>query len=332
MKLFQNKGNERDVVISSRVRFARNIAGYPFPGRLTKEQSDEIIDKVKSALGKDFEYTDFAKLSPIESRAYVERHEVSPEFAEVKGPHGLFTNTEKGLGVMVCEEDHIRLQSIYAGLSLKEAYAAACEADDLLDASLDIAFDGKLGYLTHCPTNLGTGMRASVMMFLPAMTMYRHIGRLSSQLQKIGLTVRGLFGEGSDADGCIYQISNQITLGITEEETLGKLSDVVNQIVSEEKKLRAELSKNEKLCDRIARAEGTLRYARIISTSEFMSLYSDLRLGIATGLTSSVDYRTLDSLLFEIMPANITLSKGAKELSETERDRARAEIIRKSFD
>jgi len=328
MKWYEMQGKDKDVVISSRVRLARNIDGYPFPSRLDEKSAQEVISKVRAAFGDAYTYTDLTALTPLEIRGYVERQEISQDLANAKGPHGLLTSDKSGISVMVCEEDHMRLQCVMSGLALKEAYELVAEADDVADSALDIAFDEKLGYLTHCPTNLGTGMRASVMMFLPAMTMSRQIQSLSAQLQKLGLTVRGMYGEGSSAEGCIYQISNQITLGITEEETLDKLSKIIDQIVVSERQLRESVGKNDELCDRIARAEGVFRYAKMISSSEFMKLYADLRLGISTDITQGISFEKLDSLLVRVMPANLMLESEQLSADEKQRDKLRAEKIR----
>jgi len=328
MKWYEMQGKDKDVVISSRVRLARNIDGYPFPSRLDEKSAQEVISKVRTAFGDAYTYTDLTALTPLEIRGYVERQEISQDLANAKGPHGLLTSDKSGVSVMVCEEDHMRLQCVMSGLALKEAYELVAEADDVADSALDIAFDEKLGYLTHCPTNLGTGMRASVMMFLPAMTMSRQIQSLSAQLQKLGLTVRGMYGEGSSAEGCIYQISNQITLGITEEETLDKLSKIIDQIVVSERQLRESVGKNDELCDRIARAEGVFRYAKMISSSEFMKLYADLRLGISTDITQGISFEKLDSLLVRVMPANLMLESEQLSADEKQRDKLRAEKIR----
>lgn len=328
MKWYEMQGKDKDVVISSRVRLARNIDGYPFPSRLDEKSAQEVISKVRAAFGDAYTYTDLTALTPLEIRGYVERQEISQDLANAKGPHGLLTSDKSGVSVMVCEEDHMRLQCVMSGLALKEAYELVAEADDVADSALDIAFDEKLGYLTHCPTNLGTGMRASVMMFLPAMTMSRQIQSLSAQLQKLGLTVRGMYGEGSSAEGCIYQISNQITLGITEEETLDKLSKIIDQIVVSERQLRESVGKNDELCDRIARAEGIFRYAKMISSSEFMKLYADLRLGISTDITQGISFEKLDSLLVRVMPANLMLESEQLSADEKQRDKLRAEKIR----
>ena len=234
MTWYKDIGKEYETVLSSRVRFARNLSGYPLGSRLSSEKANEIIDKISPILQNGgFEKIDFKKLSRTEALSYVEKHYVSREFAEKSTPHSLMLNEICGYAVMLCEEDHMRMQCILPGLSLSEAYTSLCKLDDLIDESFDIAYDEELGYLTHCPTNLGTGMRASVMMFLPALTMAGRIDGLANQLSKIGLTMRGLYGEGTASQGNIYQISNQVTLGITEEGSIKKLEDVIKQLTEE---------------------------------------------------------------------------------------------------
>jgi protein arginine kinase len=233
------------------------------------------------------------------------------------------------MAVMVCEEDHLRIQSILPGLALDEAYRNASRIEKRLDEEFDFAYSEKLGYLTHCPTNLGTGMRASVMMFLPALTRRGYMDSLAAQLSKIGLTVRGLFGEGSGAAGCMYQISNQITLGITEEDTLEKLSDAVAQISESERKARKSINGEEleRVTDMILRAEGTLRYAYRMSSSEFIRLFADVRFGIALGIVKDITYEQLGTLLVEVMPATLTLSAETTPKTDAARDRLRAQKI-----
>ena len=207
--------NENDVVISSRIRFARNIADYPFINKCDETSAKEIIEKIRKTLGESFKEIDFSSIDEIDAVSYVESHGVSRDFIKLKLPHSLFVDPDKKIKIMACEEDHIRLQVIYDGFTLDSAYNDACKIDDLLSLNLNIAYDETLGYLTQCPTNIGCAMRASVMMFLPALTMAGKINGLANQLSKIGLTMRGLYGEGTAAQGSLYQISNQITLGIT---------------------------------------------------------------------------------------------------------------------
>lgn len=331
---YQTKGNEQDVVLSSRVRFARNLAGYRFDEGLSDEDARAVIDKIGAALGDEYVRVDFADVSPTMARSMVETHLVSREFAEKKAPHALFRNDNKSIYVMACEEDHVRIQAILPGLALRDAYRFACECDDRLDAALDMAYDDKLGYLTHCPTNLGTGMRASAMLFLPALTAGGYIPSLSHQLAKIGLTLRGLYGEGSASQGCLYQVSNQVTLGLSEDDILHKLEEFVQNVIEKERKLRADGSTEEKerLADRYARAEGTLRYAKLLSSEEFFSLYTDVKLGIAAGVISDISDTTLNALLFNILPATLTLAAAATPKTGLERDRERAALIRRALE
>ncbi len=319
-----------DTVISSRVRLARNLVGYPFASRLDATRASEIIEKVSAPLlASDFRKIDFSELSPLAATSYVEKHYVSPEFAAKETPHALLLREPSGIAVMVCEEDHLRIQSILPGLALEEAYRNASLTEKRLDEEFDFAYSEQLGYLTHCPTNLGTGMRASVMMFLPALTHGGYMESLAGQLSKIGLTVRGLFGEGSGAAGCIYQISNQITLGITEEETLKKLGEAIRQIIAGEEKARRAITGDalDRLTDRILRSEGILKYAHMLSTSEFIKLFSDVRFGIALGVVGDITYEQLGTLLVEAMPATLTLSADSAPKTEAARDKLRAKRV-----
>ncbi len=330
MAWYNTTGHAADTVISSRVRLARNINGYPFTSRLDANGANEIIEKVSAPLeASGFRKIHFADLSPVMATSYVERHYVSPEFATKETPHALFLQEASGIAVMACEEDHLRIQCILPGLSLEEAYKNASRTEKRLDEDFDFAYSEQLGYLTHCPTNLGTGMRASVMMFLPALSRGGYMNALANQLSKIGLTMRGLFGEGSGAAGCMYQISNQITLGITEEETLKKLSDAVHQISESEQKARKSITGDafDRLADHIKRQEGILKYAYLISSSEFIKLFADVRFGISLGIVSDITYEQLGTLLVEVMPATLTLSSENTPKSEHARDKLRAQKI-----
>ncbi len=329
MAWYNEIGNEFDTVLSSRIRFARNLCTYPFEGKLAPDKAKEIIEKVNDALkGQGFSRHDFFEGSTWEAVSLVEKHYISREFAAKKSPHALLINESTSASIMVCEEDHIRLQTILPGLALHEAYEIASKYDDIIDSSLDIAYDEELGYLTHCPTNLGTGMRASVMMFLPALTMSGRISAIASQLSKIGLTMRGMFGEGSEGKGGIYQISNQITLGITEEDTIKKLCDIVAQINDQERKLRASIKGEnlERLRDTALRSEGILKYAHMLSSGEFIEHFSNIRLGIAIGIITDISFVTLGKLFIETMPATLTLSEKDAPKTDAERDRARAKL------
>ena len=333
MAWYDKKGKDNDIVVSSRIRFARNIADYPFDSVIDPTSCREIIEKVTNVLGDSFEKTDMDSITAIERGALVEKHYISHGFANKKLPRALLFNKKDEVAVMVCEEDHIRLQCILPGLALDEAYENAVKYEEMLDGGLNIAFDSELGYLTHCLTNLGLGMRASVMLFLPALTMTRSMDNLSSQLSKMGLTIRGMYGEGSEPDGCLYQISNSITMGITEEETLKKLNDVIKQICDKERKARDILKSDSyyPIADRIGRSYGTLRYAVIMSSGEFLKLWADVRLGVALGLAEGLDYELLGKMLIGVLPANLMKENGGKLINESERDILRAEYIRKTL-
>lgn len=316
-----------DVVVSTRIRLARNLKDYPFLPRLDETGAREIIAKVRAtpALGK-YEYTDFEELPSEIATALAERHIVSSEFAAAKGPHGLLADPKAGVYIMLSEEDHIRLQCLKPGSALEEAYNEAVKIEAAMDKSLDFAYSERFGYLTHCPTNLGTGMRASVMLFLPALTAAKEIGSLRNQLTKLGLTVRGMNGEGSGADGCLYQVSNQITLGVSEEETVRKLAGITESIVKREQTLRSSIGGEQflRLRDSVRRAMGVMRYAELIDTKELFELYSKVRLGISFGMTDGVTYDALDGLLFTSMPAAITAEAGDAVKTPTDRDAIRA--------
>ncbi len=332
MKWYETKGRDSDVFVSSRIRLARNLKDYPFGDRLDETSRKEIIAKVRGVFEGDsgFSYTDYSALSENERAAAAEEHKVSPEFARSSGTRGVVESTDGVVSLMILEEDHVRIQSILPGLALEEAYARADSIDSALDSKLNIAYDDKLGYLTHCPTNLGTGMRASVMMFLPGTVAAGGIRSLANQLGKIGLTVRGMSGEGSAADGCLFQISNQVTLGVTEKETISKLADVTGKIAEQERNLRKKLldADRDGVADRVMRAYGTMLYAVMIDTKELLRLYSDVRLGVCLGLIDCVSVEKIDSVLVKSMPAMLMNSHGGK-MTPAERDRARAEGIRK---
>lgn len=330
MAWYNTLGNASDTVISTRVRLARNINGYSFASRLDTAGANEIIEKVAIPLeASGFRKINFADLSPVMATSYVERHYISPEFATKDTPHALFLQEPAGIAVMVCEEDHLRIQSILPGLALEDAYQNALRTEKRLDEDFDFAYSEKLGYLTHCPTNLGTGMRASVMMFLPALSRGGYMDSLATQLSKIGLTVRGLFGEGTGSAGCMYQISNQITLGITEEETLRKLGEAILQITESEHKARHAIAGDrlDHLTDHILRSEGILKYAHMMTSAEFIKLFADVRFGIALGVVTDITYEQLGTLLVEVMPATLTLGAETTPKNEAARDKLRAQKI-----
>ncbi len=325
------KGNENDVFVSTRVRLARNIEDYPFGKRLSKTGAEEITEKVKSVFEneKGYSYTDIYALAENARKSLAEKHIISSELAEGKPGSAIVENPEKGICIMIGEEDHIRIQAIRPGLDLEGCAFAAFDVDDMLDSSLKIAYDEKLGYLTHCPTNLGTGMRASVMMFLPALTISGRIKGIQRELSQLGLTVRGVAGEGSNVKGCLYQFSNCVTCGVSEQSIISNLIDTVRKIADTERSMRKKYIENsyDELCNKVMRALGTLKFAYMISTDELYNLYADVRLGVCAGIIRDITEQSLDELMINCMPATLTLNE-KKEMSPVERDKLRAQKIK----
>ena len=336
---YEKKAKGKDVVVSTRVRLARNLKDYPFSARLTDAKAAEIVEKLSDIYKDRTEYTltTMQDIGRINAESLAEQHYISRDFAKSTSPRLLVRDDSRDIAIMVGEEDHLRIQCIKNGFALDEAFNATMEEEQFLDGALTFAFSEKLGYLTHCPTNLGTAMRISVMMHLPTLTMAGRMEALTQQLQKLGVVVRGLYGEGSRADAALYQISNQVTMGITEEETLKKMKEIIGQISDTERSMRASYDEEstEKLLDRAQRADGLLRNARLISSSEFLSLYNAARLGCMIGNTTTLSPELLDRLLFAVMPATMTLS-GYRDTDsslskEMQRDKNRAVLIQKTI-
>lgn len=326
-----------NVVISTRVRLARNLKDYPFPCKLSRQGREEVIEKVRDAvkngnsvLANDFSYIKMSEVDPRRSVSLVERRLVSPEFISDSDGRALLLSSDESLSIMLNEEDHIRLQIITKGLSLEQAYDTADKLDTLLDERLDFAFDEKLGYLTQCPTNLGTGMRASVMLHLPALEKSRAISRIAGNLSKLGLTIRGAHGEGTEPKGALYQLSNQVTLGISEKAAIENLKNITLQLVAQEEQARERLCRSDDVKDAVMRSLGILRYAVVISHDEALGLLSNVRLGIVAGLISGVGLDTVDSLMVEVEPATLSVNSG-RDLTAQERDRQRAKLIKKKL-
>lgn len=324
------------VIISSRVRLARNLRDYPFPNRMTDAGREEICEKVKAVTcGKDFCGYKFMAVkmedvNEFDRVAMVERHLISPEFASGDKGKLLITTENEEISIMVGEEDHLRIQVILPTFDIEKAYEIADSLDTELDKHLHFAFDKRLGYLTQCPTNLGTGMRASIMMHLPALKESRTVSRIAANLSKLGLVIRGAFGEDTEARGAMYQISNQVSLGISEKAAIDNLKSITEQLVNSELKTRETMMQSFEYQDKIGRSYGILITARLISHKEAVKLLSNLRVGICEGLIDSVTLETVDSLMLKIQPASIMRLKGTR-LTPDERDRVRAEIIREEL-
>ncbi len=331
-------GPEAEIVISTRVRLARNIKGYPFPCLASEQEIAVVLEKINGLTNDNQDFADFSylpidKLSALEKQALVEKHLVSPFLAH-KSKHGaMLLRRDEAISIMINEEDHLRIQAILPGLQLEEAWQEADSYDDLLEKDLDYAFDEHYGYLAACPTNIGTGLRVSVMLHLPALIMTGQINRFLGALSQVGLTVRGLYGEGTDIIGNLVQVSNQVTLGQSEEEITGNLLSVICQIIEQEQGSRQALldKKRANLADKAWRALGLLRNAQLMSSQEAIQLISDLRLGYDLGLVKSVDHKLLNELLVIIRPGCLQLLAG-KELNNSERNLERPVQIKKTLD
>lgn len=334
-KWMQGKGPMSDVVISSRARLARNLAQFSFPSREDGKQLNQVRNKIRETL-KGLQYKlDFLQmeeLSELEKRALVERHLISIEHATQGPEKGLAIDKDQMISIMVNEEDHLRIQVLFPGMQLQDALRLVDEVDDRLEEKLEYAFQEKWGYLTCCPTNLGTGLRVSVMVHLPGLNM---TGRLQQTLQlvtRLGLAVRGLYGEGSESAGNLFQLSNQTSLGLREEEIIDNISGVIDQVVEREREARQYLVKEREMDikDRVWRGYGALSYAQKISTEEAVSLLSDLKLGIDLGIIKEIDPAILSQLMVLIRPATLQRINN-RELDELERDVKRAELIKKKM-
>lgn len=328
------KGPEYDIAITSRVRLARNFADIPFSAKMSVKHQEELIQRMQEILSGNKTYgklmfADMTSMHPVDRVSLMERHLISPDLAETNGNGGAFINENENVSIMVNEEDHIRIQALFSGIQLEKAYMVCDGIDSIISEKADYAFNDKYGYLTSCPTNIGTGMRASVMLHLPALVMTGYMKSILESCNKVGVTVRGIYGENSDAVGDMFQVSNQISLGRKEEETLASIDGICKQIIDREKTLRLQLYKQSvyKFEDKIFRSYGLLLNARIISTQECFKLLSDVRLGVSMGIIKDINIATLNEILVLSQPATLQKISG-KQLKEDERDVKRAELIR----
>jgi protein arginine kinase len=335
----RGSGPESDIVISSRVRLARNLANYPFIARATDADRAEIGQTLRTRIealhaeGKfagQMVYLDVSALEEVDRQFLVERQLISREHADSQGARAVVIDQCEQVSVMINEEDHLRLQVMKSGLDLDSAWQQITVLDDLIEAHLTYAYNDRFGYLTACPTNVGTGIRVSVMVHLPALVITRQIDKVFRSLQKINLAVRGLYGEGSQAMGDFYQISNQITLGLSEEELIKKVADVVPVLIDYERQARDFLIREsqETLHDRVSRAYGILRTAQTITSEETMHLLSSLRMGVNLGLIENVGIPTVNKLFIHTQPAHLQKLTGM-ELDSSDRNIERAAYLRR---
>lgn len=330
-------GPESDIVISSRIRLARNVGGFPFLSRANPKERSEleqlIGDKVMNAdLGVEVSYFRLPDLSSIDRQFLVERHLISREHAFSKGPRGVALSPRETLSIMVNEEDHLRIQGLRSGLQLRKTWEEIDGFDSSLEKIIEFAYSPQFGYLTVCPTNVGTGLRASVMLHLPALVMTGQIEKVFQAVSKINLAVRGLYGEGTKASGDFYQISNQPTLGKNEDEIIQNIESVIPQIVKFERTVRQTLLENKKevIEDKACRAFGMLQSARIVNSEETMDLLSVVRLGVNLGLVPGLKLQTINELFILTQPAHLQKMEQS-ELTSAERDVSRATFIRKKL-
>lgn len=330
----RGNGPETDIVVSSRIRLARNLASYPFLTRadetVRQETEDLLREKLdKLPLGYRLNYVGLGGLEGLDRQLLVERQLISREHAETTGTRGVAISDEENVSLMINEEDHLRIQVLRSGFDLDKCWEEIDRIDDNIESEVTYAFSEQLGYLTACPTNVGTGIRVSVMLHLPALVLTKEIQKVFQALQKIQLAVRGLYGEGSQAMGDFYQISNQVTLGKSEEQIINNIKDVVPNIIAYERRVRNALVKENRqnLHDQVARAYGILRSAQTISSEETMHLLSSLRMGINLGLIEDVEIPTVNELFIHTQPAHLQKLR-REQLESAERNVARATHLR----
>ncbi len=326
-----------DTIISSRIRLARNLSGMPFPNKASKSQLAEVVGLVRRACGAcnsfaKASYIEVDKLCEWDARYLVERRLASPQLVECERPSLLIVGSRENLSVMVNEEDHLRMQCVEAGLGIEDAWQKISRADDEFEENLNFSFSKKFGYLTACPTNLGTGMRVSIFVHLPALAVAGDVDSVIEKLPSSEIAVRGFYGEGTESIGNVYQISNQLTLGRTERSVIDRMIFTARTLTDMEREAREKLFKKDhiKLEDMVCRALGVLKYARIMTSIEAMDLLSTLRLGHELKLVDEISRVAINQLMMLVQPAHLQKIYN-KELSSKERDIMRAEFFRQNL-
>ncbi|MGO1468575.1 MAG: protein arginine kinase [Tissierella sp.] len=327
-------GEERDIVISTRVRVARNLSKYKFPEYMSIEESDNLTNDVLNIIEDDdtldYKFIKLKELNKTEQKVFVEDHLISPSILKNENMSSFLLREDEKATIMINEEDHIRIQTLLPGLNLSRGWEICSSIDDKLEEHLRYAYDIDLGYLTACPTNVGTGLRASVMLHLPCVSMTGSLSVVVEGLRKIGLTARGLYGEGSEALGFLYQISNQVTLGDSEEEIINKLDKVIQQILTRERNTRKYLIDRRliEMENKVYRSLGVLKHSRILSSREAMEHLSNIRMGETMNILEKDESLDVIKLMIDIQSANIQ-KKLNREMNSKERDIERASMIRK---
>ncbi|PAW78440.1 MAG: protein arginine kinase [Verrucomicrobia bacterium Tous-C9LFEB] len=331
----RGEGGGNRIVITSRMRVARNLDKYPFPGWAKKAEREKILGVIQPAvatlpeMGSAIINDSMDHFTPLEKQVLVEQHLISREHAAKNAGSGLVVNKPRTLSVMINEEDHLRIQAIKSGLQLKALWKMVDKIDTELESSLDFAFSPQIGYLTACPTNVGTGMRASVMMHLPALVLSEQITQIIKAVNRIGLAVRGLYGEGTEALGNLFQVSNQMTLGESEQQIVDKLNKVIGQIIEHEENARQKLlqDKARTVANEVGRAYGVMLHGYSTSSKEALNLLSMLRLGVDLGMLPDPFRAEIDELFICTQPAHLQKDYERK-LSTEERDGLRADLLR----
>lgn len=324
-------GPQQGVVLSSRIRLARNLEGYPFPPSCRPGSLADVLTLITDRASQlpDYTVVDMNRVHPVEAHLLVERHLISPGFASSTRPRSLVLSSDSRIALMCNEEDHLRLQCLVPGLQFDQAWKQAAKVEEFLSQTLTFAFDEQFGYLTSCPSNAGTGLRASAMLHLPGLAWINALENIFQQVSQLGLTVRGLYGEGTQSAGHLVQVSNQVTLGPSEEEIVAKINAVCEQIIQYECSARRQLISDQRLVveDRCWRSLAILREARILESNEAMQHISMLRLGVDLNLIPSLPIALLNEMLVRIRPAGLQMESG-HELAPGERDVVRARLIR----
>lgn len=333
MKWYQKTGKDNDIVISTKVTLSRNISKYLFTCKLDNNTKDEICEKVKNIL-KDRYDGDFIskKISEIpraELISLAEKNLITPNFASNANGRELLMQEDESLSIMLCEEDHIKIQAVLSGLELDKAYNLSDKVDSVLDEELQFSFDPELGYLTQCPTNIGTAMRASVLLHLPALSKRTNISKLATTVSKLGLTLSSANGGFDTGVSNIFILSNQVTLGISEKSAIENLNSITTQIIEQERQARKELVDDLTYQDLLWRSYGTLQNARVLSFNEFINAISNVKIGVCNGLINSTNDK-INELIITMQPATIMMSKG-ENLDRKDRDVERATKVREIF-
>ncbi len=326
-----NPDDDREIVVSSRIRIARNLSVFPFEIKLKESDSERLLKLSQSVIEERCpgHYIDMKTLTPLERESLLECHLISPNFHKMNKPAGLYLSANGDISIMINEEDHLRIQGLSGGLNLTNISARVFDCEEEIGEELSYAFDENYGFLTSCPTNLGTGLRASVLLHLPGLVFTNEVEKVLKGALQIGMAVRGLYGEGSEIKGSLFQISNQHTLGLKEEDLIQTIGKLAHMIIDIEKKARDAIFEKARyeFEDKIFRSLALLRSARILSTDETLNLLSAVRFGVGTGVIKDISLDIINEIMLVARPANIQLHVG-QVLEEHERDIQRAQYIR----